>query len=67
MRDFYKRSTNFLNSYVSTHSFLKIQQIFTNITESIDYFLCRKYAERFLSHEDTTFSLKNYKAKNEIL
>lgn len=48
VREFYKKSTIFYNSFVSTHSLQHIKALFTAISQHVDHFLTNKYAETFI-------------------
>ena len=48
MREFYKKSTIFSNSFVRTHSLQHIKSLFMAISHHVDHFLTHKYAETFI-------------------
>lgn len=54
MREFYKRSTIFYNSYVNVSNFNEIRYLFVALSQYIDYFLANKYAQTFLYQNSNT-------------
>ena len=48
IREFYKKSTIFYNSFVGTHSLQHIKSFFMAISQYVDYFLNNQYAQTFL-------------------
>lgn len=48
IREFYKKSTIFYNSFVSTHSLAHIKSFFMAISQHVDQFLTNQYAETFI-------------------
>ncbi len=54
MREFYKKSTIFYNSFVRLNNFYEIKQLFVALSEYIDYFLANRYAQTFLYQNSNT-------------